>query len=291
MKSNSASVLALGLVASLAGTAVGCAAALPSPELVEARTSYKRATTGPAAAHTPADLENARQALAKAESAFTEAPGAETTRDLAYVANRKALLAEARGRMTESDKAAATADNEFKTTAVNKLNMTKEQLEAAKAQGATTAAALTTERAARIEAEKRAKEALDRLSALASIKEESRGTVITLSGSVLFPTDKSELLPGAAERLNQVADALKEQPERSVTVYGYTDSQGNDSYNMTLSQKRADSVRTYLIGRGIPTDVIVAEGKGKADPVATNATADGRANNRRVEIVLAPKKN
>jgi outer membrane protein OmpA-like peptidoglycan-associated protein len=96
-------------------------------------------------------------------------------------------------------------------------------------------------------------------------------------------------LPGANERLNQVADALKEQPDRAVTIYGYTDSQGADDYNVKLSEKRADSVKEYLVGRGLDGSSIKAVGKGKADPVATNATAEGRANNRRVEIVLAPK--
>ncbi|MFO0675946.1 MAG: OmpA family protein [Polyangiaceae bacterium] len=284
------STFVLGAAFTLTLGALGCATTNPPPELVEARSTYARATTGPAAAYMPADLENARQALAKAETAFNDSPTADATRDLSYIASRKALLAEARGRIAESEKARTGADTEFKNTAEQKLNMTKEQLEAERMRGASTTAALTAERAARVEAEKKAKEALDRLSALASIKEETRGTVITLSGSVLFATDKSDLLPTAAERLNQVADALKEQPDRSVTVLGFTDSQGNDDYNMKLSQRRAESVRSYLVSRGIPTDTIQAVGRGKADPVASNANAEGRANNRRVEVVLAPAK-
>jgi outer membrane protein OmpA-like peptidoglycan-associated protein len=124
----------------------------------------------------------------------------------------------------------------------------------------------------------------------AAVKEEPRGVVITLSGSVLFASDKSALLPEAKTRLSQVTAALLETKERHLDVQGYTDSQGKDAYNLDLSQKRADAVRTYLISQGYPPDLIAAHGAGKASPIADNNTAEGRANNRRVEIIIEPRK-
>ena len=114
--------------------------------------------------------------------------------------------------------------------------------------------------------------------------------VITLSGSVLFQSAKSDLLPGAQVKLNDVAAALtKEDPDSKMIVEGHTDSQGAASFNQDLSQHRADSVRTYLISRGISSDRITAQGLGAGRPIADNASPEGRANNRRVEIVVQPK--
>jgi outer membrane protein OmpA-like peptidoglycan-associated protein len=92
--------------------------------------------------------------------------------------------------------------------------------------------------------------------------------------------------------LNHVADALLTTKERKLTVEGYTDSQGSFSHNKELSQRRADAVRSYLILRGYPGELIIANGIGEDSPVADNATPEGRADNRRVEIIVdhAPKK-
>jgi outer membrane protein OmpA-like peptidoglycan-associated protein len=139
----------------------------------------------------------------------------------------------------------------------------------------------------RAAAEKRLHEAMDRLASLAAVEEQPRGTVITISGSVLFATDKSALLPTAADRLDDVADALAAQPERSVTIYGFTDSRGDPDYNQALSERRAKAVLNYLVSRGVDSDRLSYVGRGPNDPVADNATAEGRANNRRVEIVVA----
>jgi len=285
------------MIATMLPLFAGCAAALPPKELLDARQAFAQASNGAAAQHNPADLEVARQHLSKAEQAFNGDPEGDATRDVAYVAEVKALTAEARGRFTANEKARAAADAQFKVAAGNKIDAKSVALanEAARTRATgvalqQTGAALIAEQERRAAAEKRLKETMDRLAALAAIKEEPRGTVITLSGSVLFATDKSDLLPTAAERLDQVADALKEQTDRQVTVLGFTDSRGVASHNQTLSESRAQSVRNYLISRGIPAEQISAVGKGPSDPVADNASAEGRANNRRVEIVLAPAK-
>ncbi|MDZ7767325.1 MAG: OmpA family protein [Melioribacteraceae bacterium] len=121
-------------------------------------------------------------------------------------------------------------------------------------------------------------------------KEEERGLVITLSGSVLFASNESVLMPAAQNKLNEVANALLESKERRITIEGHTDSQGSSSHNMDLAQKRAEAVRSYIISRGYSSDLIYAQGIGEGRPIADNNSAEGRANNRRVEIVIAHSK-
>jgi len=142
---------------------------------------------------------------------------------------------------------------------------------------------LSIEEQARIDAELIAAAAL---AELAAVKEEERGLVITLSGSVLFASNESTLLPAAQDRLNKVADALLVSKEKHLIIEGFTDSQGSAESNISLSQRRADAVRSYLISRGYPSDLINTQGIGEERPVADNNSAEGRANNRRVEIVV-----
>ena len=121
---------------------------------------------------------------------------------------------------------------------------------------------------------------------LAGAKEDARGLVLTLSGSVLFASNRAELLPAARERLNQVSTALLATKDRRLTVEGFTDSQGSAEHNMDLSQRRADAVRSYIISRGYAGNLVIASGMGETRPVADNASSEGRANNRRVEIIV-----
>ncbi len=96
-------------------------------------------------------------------------------------------------------------------------------------------------------------------------------------------------MPGAAAQLDQVAAALATTSDRSVVVEGHTDSQGSAAYNLALSQQRADVVRDYLVYRGCAAANLQAHGIGEGNPIADNMTNAGRANNRRVEIVVARK--
>ena len=149
--------------------------------------------------------------------------------------------------------------------------------------------ALKDEKARREDAEKRAAQAAADLAKFASVKQEPRGMVITLNGSVLFASAKSELLPAAQLKLNEVANALiKEDPLSKIVVEGHTDSQGAAAYNQDLSQRRAQSVRDYLVSRGIAADRVTSQGFGPSRSIAENTSAEGRANNRRVEIVVQP---
>ncbi len=103
-------------------------------------------------------------------------------------------------------------------------------------------------------------------------------------GDVLFATNESTLTENSVETLDEAAASLKEWGDVKVEVAGYTDSTGTDEYNEKLSWRRADAVRTFLIGKGIEADRLIAKGYGETNPVADNATAEGRSENRRVEL-------
>ncbi|KYF52064.1 hypothetical protein BE08_27430 [Sorangium cellulosum] len=289
--------------------ASGCSAAMPPKELVEARTSYKRAAQGPAASLAPAKLDTAKQALSRAEGAFNEEPESQQARDLAYIADRRAREAEAAAALEQAQRDKTAAEQNYKELSQQQLASAKDalqtnqqqiererqaraQAESARqqAESARTQAekARQEAEAARREAERVANAALASLKEIAAVKEEKRGVVITLSGAVLFASGKSELLPIAKEKLNQVATTLKDQGSPPLRIEGHTDSTGSAQANRKLSLDRADSVKVHLISVGLPADKISTVGHGPDRPVADNATAEGRANNRRVEIIVNP---
>lgn len=110
--------------------------------------------------------------------------------------------------------------------------------------------------------------------------------VITLSdaGDVLFDFDKSDLTPAATAQLDTLMDKLRNADVVSIKVIGHTDSKGSDAYNQALSERRASSVASYLLSQGLAPNKLTSEGRGESEPVADNATDDGRAQNRRVEL-------
>jgi outer membrane protein OmpA-like peptidoglycan-associated protein len=279
------------IVAVLVALGVAACGSTPPPrELLDARAAFEKAKTGQAAQLKPEVVHEAKVSLDQAEAAFIDDPGADRTRDLSYIAERKAELA-----MSQAGLAAAQAQKDqaakdvlsLQTQGLQKaqgeLSQTRQQLAAAGQQ-------LEAEKKARQDAEKRARDAIDKLAVAAAlaVKEESRGTVITLPGSVLFQSAKWDLLASAREKLDQVAEALKNQSDHKMVVEGHTDSQGTESSNMDLSQRRAQTVRDYLVSRGVPSEIISASGVGQSRPVADNRSAEGRANNRRVEIIVQP---
>jgi len=112
--------------------------------------------------------------------------------------------------------------------------------------------------------------------------------VLQEKGKVLFDFNKAELKPEALRQLEVVLQALREQPTLQTHITGHTDSIGSDAYNMKLSQRRSESVANYLVKNGASRQSIRADFRGEREPVASNATDQGRAQNRRVEIVLSP---
>lgn len=276
--------------------AVACAAALPPQDLLDARSAYERASRGPAAKYDPADVHTAKTQLDTAESAFRDDGDSQHARDQAYLAVRKAELAETVGRTRESEQSKRAVVQGMHADEKRAVASTAAELERTKlqlnAQGGVIAAqgvALQQEKTRSAEAEERAKRAAADLARIGSVKQEPRGMVVTLSGNVLFASAKWELLPAAQVKLGEVATALIEvDPDSKMVVEGHTDSQGGATYNQDLSQRRAQTVRDYLVSRGIASDRISAQGFGASRSIADNSSSEGRANNRRVEIVIQP---
>ena len=104
---------------------------------------------------------------------------------------------------------------------------------------------------------------------------------------MLFDTGKYTLKPGAREKMAKVSGILLAYPGLKIQVEGHTDSVGGDEYNQKLSEQRADAVRDYLTAQGVPSNMVTSVGFGKTQPVASNDTAAGRQQNRRVELVVS----
>ncbi|HSO32569.1 MAG TPA: OmpA family protein [Labilithrix sp.] len=278
-------------LAALALVLAGCGSNLPPKELVDARAAYQSASKGPAAQQSPAELHVAKQSLDVAERSFNDDGDSPATKDFSYIAIRKSQLADASARAGLAIKEREAADREAQSVQASQLSDARNQLSSTKSNLEKTQEQLAREKAAREAAEKAAALAMADLNRLAAVKQESRGMVITLSGGVLFASNESTLLPAAVLKLNEVADALiKGNPDSNMTVEGHTDSQGQRQYNMDLGQKRADAVKAQLVSRGVAADRIKSVGVGPDRPIADNKSAEGRANNRRVEIIVEPPK-
>jgi outer membrane protein OmpA-like peptidoglycan-associated protein len=264
----------ISFVLGLVPLVVACAASLPPAELVDARAAYNKAAAGPAAQLNPAQLHVAEEQLALADRSFDKDGDTFRTRDEAYVAQRKAELADVQARTTEANQQVNLAAKEVQLTQARDLQAARTQLIQTREQLAAATAAMAQ---------------LAALKTVQNVKHDTRGTVITLSGSVLFASAKYELLPSAQDTLMNVANALaKSDPSSKIVVQGYTDSQGPLPYNETLSQNRAQTVMSFLTTHGVPAERVSAKGFGPANPVASNDSAEGRADNRRVEIIVTP---
>ncbi|HZJ62445.1 MAG TPA: OmpA family protein [Kofleriaceae bacterium] len=279
---------------------LACSAHLAPKELVDARAAYDRAAASNAPKLVPAELHVARESLDVAERKFADDPDSQDAIDSAYIAMRKAQRAEALGDAAAANNSKVIAEREQTRTQQaiienqqGKLQKTESQLAKERDTLAKERDSLAKqiqmtaeERQKRIDAEKKAHDAMDALSQSLAVKADTRGTVITLSGGVLFATGQATILPGAQAQLNQVADALRTQAEHHFTVEGHTDNQGTDAINNDLSNRRANAVRDYLVVRGVAAAAITAQGVGSTRPVADNKTTEGRAMNRRVEIIV-----
>lgn len=289
-------IIASTLGGALAGLVLGCASAGPSPELIDARRAYDQARMSDAKDYAPDRLLGAKEALDAAERAHADDAGSGKEKDLAYVATRRAELARAYGELLKDQKAEQQEQANYVQTqdrlrrqAEHQAENSQRSLEATQSALARTQNQLSASREQLTAAEQRANAAIQSLRQIANVQEEKRGLVITLEGSVLFVTGKSELVPLAQQKLDEVAQALKDSDSQKIVVEGYTDSRGSDDANMKLSQQRAESVRNYLVSKGVRPERISAVGKGEQSPVASNDTPEGRANNRRVEIVVSPE--
>jgi outer membrane protein OmpA-like peptidoglycan-associated protein len=274
---------ALGFALALLFVA-GCASSPPPRELLDARAAYNQARMGKASQYTPADLHTAKVALNAAERAFEDDPESPDTFALSYVALRTSQLVESKANSKAAEADLERAEQDYQKLQEGELARTRTEL-------ASTSEQLTAERKARSEAEERYKEAMRKLAEAATlnVKEEPRGTVIVLPGSVLFESGKSTLAGAAQQKLTLIAGTLAPQAEdHDLVVEGHTDSRGARDLNMGLSLERAQAVMNFLVSRGVPAEAITAVGIGPDRPIADNNTRDGRTENRRVEIVIKP---
>jgi OOP family OmpA-OmpF porin len=247
--------------AALAGVAVIASAALlaacagrsgESLEEARARVAAARADSG-IVGYAPDKLEEAEQTLARTESAFDAAAPQVEVDHLAYLTMRRVAIADAL-----AGERAALAEIE---------ELGREQGRLA------------------VESRDRHIDSLESQLAELQAQQTERGLVVTLS-DILFDVDRAQLTPGGELQVVRLADVLQQMPERNLLIEGHTDSTGSDSYNDELSQRRADAVEDLLIIQGIEPTRVVTRGYGERFPVATNDTAAGRQQNRRVEIVI-----
>ena len=267
----------------------GCASSQPAPQFTEAQRTYAEASQGKAGEFAPDVLLESKNLLDRAENAKN---GSEQQVHLAYLADRHARLAASSGTIEYYQGEAGRAEAQYISGLEQKSESATDQLQDQQHQLSAKDAALSESERARQDAERRAQAALASLNELAQVKEEANVTVITLSGSVLFKTGEASLLPIAENSLSKVAEAIKTMDEeKQIVIEGHTDSRGDAAMNKELSQKRAQSVLNYLAQEGVAKSRMKAEGKGESDPVADNDSAEGQANNRRVELHISGGSN
>jgi OOP family OmpA-OmpF porin len=247
----------------------GCTAGSPPVALEQARTAYAQAEQTPAVvANAPVPLQEANQALRRAERVWADDHDAEEVQHLATLATQRVDIARA-----AAEKKVAEAQIQQATEERDQVLLGARTRQAQRAQQQAQAA---TSQVQQLQQE------------LAALKTQQtdRGLVLTL-GDVLFETGKAELRPGALRNLYPLVTFLQKYPERRVLIEGHTDSVGSESSNLDLSQRRADAVRDFLLQNGVNAAQITTRGYGKASPVASNDTATGRQQNRRVELIIS----
>ncbi len=237
-------------------------------------------------------LYEAEQALKEAEQVDDDVTKME---HLAYVSERKTQLAVASAERTiaENETLNLTKEKDLLLLKIREKEIARAQASAQeKAAEARIAATIATQRQAELrkaqmEVEKKEAELEKARIELEELKAKStdRGMVLTL-GDVLFQTNSANMSAGAAKTIEQLGNFMNQYPTRKVVIEGHTDNVGSAEYNMTLSKRRADSVKKALVERGIAENRITTKGYGQTAPLASNKTAAGRQQNRRVEVII-----
>ena len=250
------------LTAGIATMLGACASTPKQPieELEAARTLVPQVEASPRAGAAAENVSAARQSLDRANKLMTTGGKVDDIRFESQVASRQAQIAN---------------EKILNAQAKDEITHGEAERQAAVLEARNREADLARQRAASLEEE------LKDLKA----KRTDRGVVLTL-GDVLFDTGKATLKPGAYQTIDRLAEMLKEVPGRKVQIEGHTDNTGSDETNQLLSQRRADAVAAALMQRGVSSDQISATGKGEGYPVASNNSATGRQQNRRVEMIF-----
>ncbi|KAF1050233.1 OmpA family protein [Xylophilus sp.] len=286
MTTTNPSFRCLPALAAAVSTAVllsACGSIGPNVALEDARNTVASTGSDPdVVSRAPVELKAARDALQRADQVWNKDHDDAETTHLAYIASQRAAIARNAAQQRRADDEIKTAGSDTDRLRLEQRTREAERARA-QAQSATQLAAVqgaqaraAQDRVRQLEAQLRDIEA----------RQTERGLLVTL-GDVLFAFDKSELLPAAGPRLDKLAGFLRQFPQRRLLVEGYTDAVGSGQYNDDLSRRRAEAVRSALVQRGVDASRIDARGYGKAYPVADNGTNEGRALNRRVEVVIA----
>jgi outer membrane protein OmpA-like peptidoglycan-associated protein len=224
-----------------------CGTSPPGPALQQARSLYETAATDPqVASAAPLEIRRAEASLRRAEAVQREDGNGPEVDHLAYLTQQRVGIARAVART-----AAARGVVEGAGTARAEARNTQLEKQLAQLQAQQT----------------------------------SRGYVVTI-GDVLFATGSAELMAGALDRLDTLSEVLRQNPSATLEIEGHTDATGSSVTNVRLSEQRAQAVQRELLRAGVDSRRIVARGLGAAQPVASNATAEGRQQNRRVEVVV-----
>jgi len=234
----------------------------------------RRADAEKATAQAQADRAAAEQARAEALKMKLEAEAA------AQEASRQKAAAEKATAEAVAQQQVLAAETDKARQAAAQSDSLRQQAETAKQQ-----AEKATQQAEYEKQELRAR-LLQQLNSILATRDSARGLVANMS-DVLFRSGSFELLPGARERLAKVSGIVLAYPSLHVAIEGHTDSIGADDYNQQLSEHRAQAVRDYFVQQGINSAAVEAHGYGKNEPIASNNTAEGRQQNRRVELILS----
>jgi outer membrane protein OmpA-like peptidoglycan-associated protein len=299
------------IIIAFAGLLFGCATAPPS-ELINARQAYQQASAGQAAQLVPADLHKAQEALAIAEKSFQDDPKSFHTKDLAYVADRKAKMAEALAIAAAGNATTAKANKDYETTQTEIVKNTKDDLAASQrsaeikagqladanvaaqnAKGLADAEALRVKQQATAKAAsvKASTDADARLAAEQKVRDNNtiiileKGKTVVLTG-ITFEFNKATLKGESETVLTRAYNAMVANPDVRVEISGHTDNVGSQQYNQKLSLERAQAVRNWLVQKGIASNRMKTVGKGENEPVSSNDTDAGRAENRRIEFFV-----
>ena len=254
-----------------------CASAPPRSDALErARAEVQTLSSEPLAQSAASgDLQSAQQDLQQADAALAQRRPMDEVDHLAYLAQRHAEAGIARVEAAHAQAEVARAQDQRSRVL---LESRASEAERAKAQAGEARAQAGEARAQLAQAQQE----------LADLKAQQtdRGMVVTLA-DVLFDTGQASLKAGADLTLDHLARYMRDNPHTRILIEGFTDSVGSDAYNDALSQRRADSVAAALVSRGVPEDAVRATGRGKSFPVASNDSAVGRQQNRRVQIVIS----
>jgi outer membrane protein OmpA-like peptidoglycan-associated protein len=221
------------------------------------------------------------EAQAKAE-ADARAAQDQAAQSQAQAAQAQAQAEEDSRRRAAAEQAQAQAQQE---QAAALAAQQQAQAQTAAAQQAAALADQQRQEAIRQKEEMRAR-LLAQLNQVLQTRDTARGLIVSMP-DVLFDFNKYTLKPEARERLARISGIVLAYPDLKLQIEGYTDAIGSDEYNQTLSDKRAEAVRDYLVSSGVSMNNVAAQGMGKADPIADNSTAAGRKLNRRVEMIVS----